>query len=120
MRQEHGAVVDGLLGLMKPDTPHEIAKPALAALAATADATAIPLLERYIDTTAWTNLPYETFDTIAKLAGGVAQIKVGAATETEMKEKKARIEDALHATRAAVEEGILPGGGVGLIRASAA
>jgi len=57
---------------------------------------------------------------LAKLAGGVAQIKVGAATETEMKEKKARIEDALHATRAAVEEGILPGGGVGLIRASEA
>ena len=55
---------------------------------------------------------------LAKLAGGVAQIKVGAATEVEMKEKKARIEDALHATRAAVEEGILPGGGVGLIRAS--
>ncbi len=54
---------------------------------------------------------------LAKLAGGVAQINVGAATETEMKEKKARVEDALHATRAAVEEGILPGGGVALIRA---
>ena len=54
---------------------------------------------------------------LAKLAGGVAQINVGAATETEMKEKKARIEDALHATRAAVEEGIVPGGGVALIRA---
>ncbi|RLF04351.1 MAG: chaperonin GroEL [Thermoprotei archaeon] len=54
---------------------------------------------------------------LAKLAGGVAQINVGAATETEMKEKKARIEDALHATRAALEEGILPGGGVALIRA---
>src|SRR3990167_124966 len=53
----------------------------------------------------------------AKLAGGVAVIKVGAATEVEMKEKKARIEDALHATRAAVEEGVLPGGGVALIRA---
>jgi chaperonin GroEL len=52
--------------------------------------------------------------------GGVAVIKVGAATETEMKEKKARVEDALHATRAAVEEGIVPGGGVALIRASAA
>jgi chaperonin GroEL len=52
----------------------------------------------------------------AKLAGGVAQINVGAATETELKEKKARIEDALHATRAAVEEGIVPGGGVALIR----
>jgi chaperonin GroEL len=57
---------------------------------------------------------------LAKLAGGVAVIKVGAATEVEMKEKKARVEDALHATRAAVEEGIVPGGGVALIRASAA
>ncbi len=55
---------------------------------------------------------------LAKLVGGVAIIKVGAATETEMKEKKARVEDALHATRAAVEEGILPGGGVALLRAS--
>ena len=54
---------------------------------------------------------------IAKLAGGVAQVNVGAATESEMKEKKARVEDALHATRAAVEEGILPGGGVALLRA---
>ncbi len=54
---------------------------------------------------------------VAKLAGGVAVIKVGAATEMEMKEKKARVEDALHATRAAVEEGIVPGGGVALIRA---
>ncbi|TNF29609.1 MAG: chaperonin GroEL [Deltaproteobacteria bacterium] len=57
---------------------------------------------------------------LAKLAGGVAVIKVGAATETEMKEKKARVEDALHATRAAVEEGVVPGGGVALIRASSA
>ncbi|MBM4078903.1 MAG: chaperonin GroEL [Planctomycetes bacterium] len=57
---------------------------------------------------------------LAKLAGGVAQINVGAATEAEMKEKKARVEDALHATRAAVEEGILPGGGVALLRSSAA
>ncbi len=56
---------------------------------------------------------------LAKLAGGVAIINVGAATETEMKEKKARVEDALHATRAAVEEGIVPGGGVALIRAQA-
>ena len=56
---------------------------------------------------------------LAKLAGGVALIHVGAATETEMKEKKARVEDALHATRAAVEEGIVPGGGVALLRASA-
>jgi chaperonin GroEL len=57
---------------------------------------------------------------LAKLAGGVALIKVGAATETEMKEKKARVEDALHATRAAVEEGIVPGGGVALLRAQGA
>ncbi|HEU0119988.1 MAG TPA: chaperonin GroEL [Bryobacteraceae bacterium] len=57
---------------------------------------------------------------LAKLAGGVAVIKVGAATETEMKEKKARVEDALHATRAAVEEGIVPGGGIALLRAAGA
>jgi chaperonin GroEL len=57
---------------------------------------------------------------VAKLAGGVAVIKVGAATEVEMKEKKARVEDALHATRAAVEEGVVPGGGVALIRANTA
>ena len=57
---------------------------------------------------------------VAKLAGGVAVIKVGAATEVEMKEKKARVEDALHATRAAVEEGVVPGGGTALIRAVAA
>jgi chaperonin GroEL len=57
---------------------------------------------------------------LAKLAGGVAVINVGAATETEMKERKARVEDALHATRAAVEEGIVPGGGVALIRAAKA
>ena len=56
---------------------------------------------------------------LAKLSGGVAKVNVGAATESEMKEKKARVEDALHATRAAVEEGILPGGGVALLRASA-
>ena len=55
---------------------------------------------------------------LAKLAGGVAKVNVGAATESEMKEKKARVEDALHATRAAVEEGILPGGGVAMLRAS--
>jgi chaperonin GroEL len=54
---------------------------------------------------------------LAKLAGGVAVLKVGAATEVEMKEKKARVEDALHATRAAVEEGIVPGGGVAYLRA---
>jgi chaperonin GroEL len=57
---------------------------------------------------------------LAKLVGGVAVIKVGAATETEMKEKKARVEDAMHATKAAVEEGIVPGGGVALLRAGAA
>ncbi len=55
---------------------------------------------------------------LAKLVGGVAIVKVGAATESEMKEKKARVEDALHATRAAIEEGIVPGGGVALIRAA--
>ena len=55
---------------------------------------------------------------MAKLAGGVAKVNVGAATESEMKEKKARVEDALHATRAAVEEGILPGGGVAILRAA--
>ncbi|MBN2455537.1 MAG: chaperonin GroEL, partial [Sedimentisphaerales bacterium] len=54
---------------------------------------------------------------LAKLAGGVAQINIGAATETEMKEKKARVDDALHACRAAVEEGILPGGGISILRA---
>jgi chaperonin GroEL len=57
---------------------------------------------------------------LAKLVGGVAVIKVGAATETEMKEKKARVEDAMHATRAAVEEGIVPGGGVALVRCASA
>lgn len=55
---------------------------------------------------------------IAKLSGGVAVIKVGAATEIEMKERKARVEDALHATRAAVEEGVVPGGGVAYLRAA--
>jgi chaperonin GroEL len=57
---------------------------------------------------------------LAKLVGGVAVIKVGAATETEMKEKKARVEDAMHATKAAVEEGIVPGGGVALLRSTKA
>src|SRR5947199_3709633 len=57
---------------------------------------------------------------LAKLVGGVALIKVGAATEAELKEKKARVEDAMHATRGAVEEGIVPGGGVALIRAGRA
>src|SRR3989441_1616403 len=57
---------------------------------------------------------------LAKLVGGVAVIKVGGATETELKEKKARVEDAMHATRAAVEEGVVPGGGVALLRPSGA
>jgi chaperonin GroEL len=57
---------------------------------------------------------------LAKLVGGVAVVKVGAATETEMKEKKARVEDAMHATKAAVEEGIVPGGGVALLRGAKA
>ena len=57
---------------------------------------------------------------LAKLSGGVAVLKIGAATEVEMKEKKSRVEDALHATRAAVEEGIIPGGGVSLVRAISA
>jgi chaperonin GroEL len=61
--------------------------------------------------------PEKLQERVAKLAGGVAVIKVGAATEVEMKEKKARVEDALHATRAAVEEGVVPGGGVALVRA---
>src|SRR4029077_1423679 len=55
---------------------------------------------------------------IAKLSGGVAKINVGAATESEMKEKKMRVEDAMHATRAAAQEGVLPGGGVALLRAA--
>ena len=62
----------------------------------------------------------QVFDPLNHQAGGVAIIRVGAATETEMKEKKARVEDALHATRAAVEEGIVPGGGVALLRSSKA
>ena len=57
---------------------------------------------------------------VAKLAGGVAVIRVGASTEVEMKEKKARVEDALHATRAAVEEGVVPGGGTALVRCASA
>ena len=73
----------------------------------------------------WKKLPATTIvkklqERVAKLAGGVALIKVGAATEVEMKEKKARVEDALHATRAAVEEGVVAGGGVALIRAKQA
>jgi len=74
-------------------------------------------LKRQIDETTSDYDREKLQERLAKLAGGVAVINVGAATETEMKEKKARVEDALHATRAAVEEGIVPGGGVALIRA---
>ena len=76
-------------------------------------------LKRQIDETTSDYDREKLQERLAKLAGGVAVINVGAATETEMKEKKARVEDALHATRAAVEEGIVPGGGVALIRAQA-
>jgi chaperonin GroEL len=74
-------------------------------------------LRRQIDETTSDYDGEKLQERLAKLAGGVAVINVGAATETEMKEKKARVEDALHATRAAVEEGIVPGGGVALVRA---
>ncbi|MGE5178093.1 MAG: chaperonin GroEL [Bacteroidota bacterium] len=77
----------------------------------------IALIKRQIDDTTSDYDREKLQERLAKLAGGVAVINVGAATETEMKEKKARVEDALHATRAAVEEGIVPGGGVALIRA---
>ncbi len=77
----------------------------------------IETIRRQIDDTSSDYDREKLQERLAKLAGGVAVIKVGAATEVEMKEKKARVEDALHATRAAVEEGIVPGGGVALIRA---
>jgi chaperonin GroEL len=77
----------------------------------------IALIRREIEATSSDYDKEKLQERLAKLAGGVAVIKVGAATEIEMKEKKARVEDALHATRAAVEEGIVPGGGVALIRA---
>ncbi len=80
----------------------------------------IELIRRQIDETTSDYDREKLQERLAKLAGGVAVINVGAATETEMKEKKARVEDALHATRAAVEEGIVPGGGVALIRAAKA
>jgi len=80
----------------------------------------IAQIKRQIETTTSDYDREKLEERLAKLAGGVAQINVGAATEIEMKEKKARIEDALHATRAAVEEGILPGGGVALLRARTA
>jgi chaperonin GroEL len=78
----------------------------------------IEQLRREIDKTTSDYDREKLEERLAKLAGGVAKVNVGAATESEMKEKKARVEDALHATRAAVEEGILPGGGVALLRAS--
>jgi len=74
-------------------------------------------IEHQIETTTSDYDREKLQERLAKLAGGVAVVKVGAATEVEMKEKKARVEDALHATRAAVEEGIIPGGGVGYVRA---
>src|SRR6185503_8508565 len=77
-------------------------------------------IKQQIDTTTSDYDKEKLQERLAKLAGGVAVINVGAATEPEMKEKKARIEDALHATRAAVEEGIVPGGGVALLRAKKA
>jgi chaperonin GroEL len=79
----------------------------------------INLIRRQIDETTSDYDREKLQERLAKLAGGVAVINVGAATEVEMKEKKARVEDALHATRAAVEEGIVPGGGVALLRAQA-
>jgi chaperonin GroEL len=78
----------------------------------------IDVIRKEIETTTSDYDREKLQERLAKLAGGVAQVQVGAATEIEMKEKKARVEDALHATRAAVEEGILPGGGVALLRAS--
>jgi chaperonin GroEL len=88
----------------------------------TSDAIAgrVAQIKRQIDETTSDYDREKLQERLAKLAGGVAVINVGAATETEMKEKKARVEDALHATRAAVEEGIVPGGGVALIRACTA
>ncbi len=80
----------------------------------------ISLIRRQIEETTSDYDSEKLQERLAKLAGGVAVINVGASTETEMKEKKARVEDALHATRAAVEEGIVPGGGVALIRAASA
>src|SRR5438270_1738771 len=79
----------------------------------------IESIKREIDSTTSDYDREKLQERLAKLSGGVAQILVGAATEVAMKEKKARVEDALHACRAAVEEGILPGGGVAIIRAAA-
>ncbi len=78
----------------------------------------IDAIRREIETTTSDYDREKLEERLAKLAGGVAKVNVGAATESEMKEKKARVEDALHATRAAVEDGILPGGGVALVRAA--
>jgi chaperonin GroEL len=78
----------------------------------------ISLIRKQIDETTSDYDREKLQERLAKLAGGVAVLKIGAATETEMKEKKARVEDALHATRAAVEEGVVAGGGVALIRAA--
>jgi chaperonin GroEL len=80
----------------------------------------ISLIRKQIDDTTSDYDREKLQERLAKLAGGVAVLRIGAATETEMKEKKARVEDALHATRAAVEEGVVPGGGVALIRAAVA
>src|SRR6185369_5700287 len=80
----------------------------------------INLIRRQIEETDSSYDKEKVQERLAKLAGGVAVIKVGAATETELKEKKHRFEDALSATRAAVEEGIVPGGGVALLRAQSA
>ncbi|MEP2367918.1 MAG: chaperonin GroEL [Kangiellaceae bacterium] len=79
----------------------------------------VEMIRRQIEETSSDYDKEKLQERVAKLAGGVAVIKVGAATEIEMKEKKARVEDALHATRAAVEEGVVPGGGVALVRAAA-
>ena len=79
----------------------------------------IQMIRREIESTTSDYDREKLQERLAKLAGGVAQINVGAASETELKEKKARIEDALHSTRAAIEEGLVPGGGVALIRAAA-
>ena len=80
----------------------------------------ISQIKKEIETTSSDYDKEKLQERLAKLAGGIAVVKVGAATETEMKERKMRVEDALHAARAAVEEGILPGGGVGLLRAAEA
>src|SRR5205814_4893277 len=78
----------------------------------------VQLIQRELDKSSSDYDKEKLSERIAKLSGGVAKINVGAATESEMKEKKARVEDAMHATRAANQEGILPGGGVALLRAS--